>query len=322
MDNKIRKHTIDISEAPEDWQPQWIIENIWQQHSVNFFAGPPKRARKSSLRRYFTACALTGEPAFGKFKTNQVGRILTMLGEDKPGAERAAISKAVMAMGYDPAILTNRLKYCSIFDFDLRSARDVEQLVVYARDEDIDFIQLDPFVEFHFADENSANEIAAVGRNLRAVARYVGLALTHHTTKPPSTIEFGQYNPRTLGEQMRGSGVLGGISDCTVGSMPVGDAKHRVRLSFEIKVPPESGEPDPFEVEIDQQTWVWALADPLEEQTIISYVSENPGCKKMEVYKALGRKWNKASAIIDDMVTAGRLLYEAPEGGKKGLYVP
>lgn len=314
MDSKIRKHTIDFSEAPEDWQPQWVIENIWQQSSVNFFAGPPKRARKSSLRRYFTACALTGEPAFGHFKTNKVNRILTMLGEDKPGAERAALTKAVTALGYDPSIIHGRLKYCPIFDYDLRNARDVEDLVKFVRDEEIDFLLMDPFVEFHFADENSAAEVAAVGRNLRALARYVGVALTHHTSKPPSNMEFGSFNPRTLGEQMRGSGVLGGISDCTVGSMPVGDAKHRVRLSFEIKVPPEGGEPDPLEVEIDQETWIWGVAEPLEKQTIVSLLEEHGSLSKERLKRLLGRNQNKATALIAEMIGSGELLYDRKIG--------
>ena len=299
-------------EAPKDYQPQWVVESIWQYQGVNFLAGPPKRARKSSLRRYLTACAIAGEDAFGIFKTQQVRRVLSMIIEDHPGTERNCIERIFEEFGYTK---TPQIDFWTPFGFQLDNMTDLHMLLDDIDTEKYDLVTIDPLIEFHNADENSASEISKVAIALRAIAEKCGVAVSHHTAKPPAGVASS--TARTLGENMRGSGVLAGIANATIDSSPAG-GPNRVKLSFEKKL---GIEPEPLEIEIDNDTWVWSPAAKLNEDMVLAVIRATPGCTRDDVVTAVHRRAHDVREIIKSLLHM-KLVAEVKKSGRPGALFP
>jgi hypothetical protein len=300
---KLREYITSWSDAPIDWEPTWIIENVWQFGALNFLAGPPKKARKSSLRRYLTACAISGKSAFGVFPVRRrVERVLSFVIEDHPGMERRAIQSILDAHGHTRA---PHIDFIRPLGFHLNNPHHLNELLALKAAEGYDLITFDPLIEFHGVDENSSSEMSQVAIALRKIMDEAGIVLIHHTSKPPS--DGPAFTSRTLGESMRGSSVLGGVFDTMIRSYFAG--KGRVKLDFEIKLPVGS-EPDAFEVEIDQDTWLWRTAAPLTEDAVLQQVRLQPGITRSELVTQLARRRSDVLKIVKVMVRNGLLREE------------
>lgn len=309
---KLREFITTWHDAPIDWEPTWIIENVWQFGALNFLAGPPKKARKSSLRRYLTACAISGKSAFGVFPVRRrVEHVLSFIIEDHPGMERRAIQSILDAHGHAKP---PHIDFIRPLGFHLDNPHHLNELLALKKAEGYDLITFDPLIEYHGADENSSSEMAAVSVALRRLTNDACIGITHHTAKPP--VDGPAFSARTLGESMRGSSILGGVFDTMIRSYFAG--KGRVKLDLEIKVPADE-EPEPFEVEIDQKTWLWSTSAPLTEDAVLQQVRLQPGITRNQLIKTLARRRTDVLKVVKTMVDNGLLREERREqDGEKG----
>jgi hypothetical protein len=309
---------IPISQAPEDWVPQWVIENIWQQNGLNFVAGPPKRGRKSSLRRYLTACALTGAPAFGRFKANKVERILSFIVEDHPGMERKALSKAISTLGYDvdPIIKQDRIVYATSPFIDLCGKQWRTEIADELNAGGYNFVTLDPLIEFHAGDENSAQDMGAVARVLRRITDKCGVAVTHHTGKGgKESKDWGSVDTRTTGERMRGSTVMPGAANVSILSSPYQSSPVLNELQFEIKTPANGIEPDPLVAKCDYDTWVWHEQLTLNEVNVCQVLGNNPGMTRADLRAHFNCKSSEVTKIVQELLDGNMITDHGKRGG-------
>jgi len=294
------------------WEPEWIIEGIWRRNAVNMYAGTPKKSRKSSMRKYLMACALTGEPAFETFKVRKIERILNILGEDDARIERRHIDTAIQHLGYDPKHYEDSIYHLEIHGQDLKSTIQTQQLLKYVVAEGYDLVNFDPLAHFHSSEENSATEMSIVLRNLHWIADKTAVNVLHHLAKPPQVINKakGDMANRTLSELLRGSSALAGGHDNLVVALPVGESYTRVRLGFENKVPPPCGQPEEMEVVIDHDTWLWKPAVLLSDQAIIDTLRDLGPLSGSKLAKELGRNKDEVLSRLRVLHEEGRVVEE------------
>lgn len=304
----LRDHLTRYADAPVDWNPSWVIRYFWQKNAVNYLCGPPKAARKSTLRRYLTACAISGYSPFGLVPVEQrVTRVLSMLIEDHPGRERKTIDTILRTVGHEAA---PHVDFLIPYGFHLNVERHVSELVKLVQEEGYDLITIDPLIEFHNADENSANEMAEVNVSLRRLAELATVLVTHHTAKPPVD---GPSRFRTVGESMRGSSAIGGAADTMVRSQKTGAG--RVKLELEGKEIPD--EFASYEVEIDQHTFLWTPATPLTEDGVLALVMERPGVTREDLQQMTSRRKGQVLSIVKTLLSR-QMLVEEKNGKEPG----
>jgi len=154
----------------------------------------------------------------------------------------------------------------------------------------------------------------AVTGTLHVLRHFCGVLAIHHTSKPPQ--QGSNFSSRTVGENLRGSSVLGGAANVTIMSRPAG--KHRVRLAFEIKTPQDE-EPEALTVEWDRETGLWGAEPPLTEDTVLAAVARQPGITRHGLVDRLARRKQDVLSIIQTLLDQG-ILYEHQQGRGKGLY--
>jgi hypothetical protein len=296
---KLQEHLLPYGDAPPDYEPEWLIEGVWQYHGVNFLVGPPKRARKSTLRRYWLACTLMGIKPFGQYEIGRpVKRALVMLVEDHPGNERKVMDAIFRASGHDGLI--PKVDFATPIGFSLNNGEHLGQLLNLVEERKYDLVIIDPLIEFHSCDENSASDMRRVALALRALAEKCCVVVIHHSSKPPLQGNmFG--SSRTVGESLRGSGVLGGIADTTIRSHAIGTHKHRIKLHFEAK---QAEEHDPVELDIDTDTWLIEPVAPLNRDAVLLALQNAGSLSRKELVETLGRRKTDVNRLIRELVEA------------------
>jgi len=88
-----------------NWEPSWVVDRLLPDYGWTLCSGKPK-VYKSFFRRYLTACLLTGETVFGEYAVKKpLTRVLSVLAEDHPGAEKRYTSEVLRSLGYDEALI-------------------------------------------------------------------------------------------------------------------------------------------------------------------------------------------------------------------------
>lgn len=313
--NTIAGHVKDAREIrrlyPEGWEPTWLLQGLTQAGAINLIMGPPK-SHKSQLRRYLTGCILTGNSAFGEFPASvEAPRVLSMVIEDHVGTEADRVNTVVRALGFtaleewaDPAPLL--LYDTKDLPFNLLSSRCVTDIIEYMRLEGVNVLSIDPFVMFHSADENKANEMSVVMESLHTIVAKTaaGIILVHHTAKPGEM--SGQ---RTVGERARGSSAVPGAIQSAILVERLNRAGYVHKLSFEMKC----AEPiPPMRVDFEWNTGLWmpedsgAVESDLREK-IQAALREHPGQYRDDLVKSLGVRASYARSIIRSMEKEGIL---------------
>ena len=302
-------------EIERGWKPEWIIEGIWRKDALNIYAGPPKVGRKSSMRRYLMACAITGEPVFGFLPTKKVERVLSIIGEDDYRIEADCIDTAIRSLGHDPNDFADSITHLVATGLSFSNRTHAKYLAEMAKP--FDLVTIDPLALFHEADENSAQEMSVVMRHIRYIIHHakVGIGLTHHTGKQPPDGN----NQRDDNEMLRGSSVIAASHDNLVRAQaPSTNARDQVVLTFQNKVPPPCGQLGALHMEIDNDTWVWSAFQQMSEEDVLKHVKAHPGIGKKEMGFATRRRLQEATKMIDKMIADGRLSYGGRSDKKDG----
>lgn len=207
-------------EFPEN--PHFIDEGLLNEGSVMVIGGPPK-SYKSFILNSLLINVATGTNAFGAFRKHagkdhpcflvpQPRRILLFeqeIGEIDLKA-RFKDTLAELSSEQSPLLLTNLYTHSTDHSLQLDKPEGVKALDKIIGEIKPDLVAFDPLIEFHTSDENDAQEMSLVLRNLdllREKHKFTSI-LSHHTKKPME----GSTGPGTP-NRLRGSSALYGKGD-------------------------------------------------------------------------------------------------------------
>lgn len=186
---------VDLQRAQPEHR--WLVDALWAEEGVGFIGGTPK-SLKSWIGLDLAVSVASGTPCLGRFRVRRPGPALVYLAEDRTDVvrerlEALAASRGLLFGGLDvlvittPAIRLDLAEHCARLEATLAEHRPR-------------LLLLDPFVRLHRADENSAQDVAAILASLRELQRRHHLAITvvHHTRKSGGS--------RQPGQALRGSG--------------------------------------------------------------------------------------------------------------------
>lgn len=284
-----------LRDLPTEYHEPWLLESIWTRSGFNLIVGEPK-SRKSTLRRYWTACALAGQPAFGKFKcVSPAKKAWLAFGEGPPEAEGAANHAAFEPFGGDSA---DRLRLRKMFDFRLENKEHVALLRDYLAGEGFDLVMFDPLLYFHDQDENDSRGMGRVCEGLLTLAEVAATVVVHHTGK----VMVGQ--ERSVAHAGRGSSTLGGAAE-TVIRVKRANMGSRHTLEFVTR-----GGEEPAKLNLLYDTlsrqWLTTEVGQLAE-AIMELVRSEPGIDKGTVVERLKKRRDAIFAEVDLLQRLGLL---------------
>ena len=191
----------------------WVIRGLLTHRSVYAIAGEPKTTK--------TWCALdlglsiaTGTPAFGEFPAViKPTAVVFVMAEDNAQAARNRLRALAKARGVDLVAtgLGANVHVLSMARLDLGRPRDLARLVAAVRKIGaIGAVVLDPLVNLHHAEENSAKEMTAIMSALRLLRDVLecSVIFVHHAMKATEASKG-----RRPGQRMRGSSSIHGAVD-------------------------------------------------------------------------------------------------------------
>ena len=221
---------VDLQQAPPEHR--WLVETLWADQGVGFIGGTPK-SLKSWIGLDLAVAVASKTPCLGHFQVRRPGPCLIYLAEDRADVvrerlEALAKARSLMLASLDvlvittPALRLDRAEHCARLEATLATHRPR-------------LLLLDPFVRLHRADENSAQEVAAILASLRELQRRHHLAITvvHHTRKSGGS--------RQPGQTLRGSGDFHAWADS---ALYLTHEKAGLRLTIEQRAAP-APEPKP-----------------------------------------------------------------------------
>ena len=191
----------------------WAVQGLLTSTGVFAIAGEPKTTKTWAALELGMAIA-TATPAFGEFRAvGQPRPVVFFMAEDTAQSARNRIRALAKGRGIDldATGLGDNIHVRSLGRLNLTSPRDVARLLAGVRDiGKIGALFLDPLVNLHTAEENSAKEMTQVMgalRNLRDILE-CPVPFVHHSTKASE-----QSKGRRPGQRMRGSGSIHGAVD-------------------------------------------------------------------------------------------------------------
>lgn len=189
---------------PEDFI---IAEGILNKGSIMFIGGPPK-SYKSFILNSLIENLCTGSPLFGiaRFPISKPQRVLMLEQEIGYLDLQARMKQTLTSMPTgEQGLLKDNLSIISCdhnyeFSTDL-GTRNVETAIIATNP---DIVALDPFVEFHTEDENSAQAMMKVFHRIDRLREKYGVTIiiTHHVMKTQRD------DPRQGPSLLRGSGTI------------------------------------------------------------------------------------------------------------------
>ena len=277
-------------EAPESWEPSWLVKNLIQTEALNIIAGHPK-SHKSMLRRYLVACMVSKSPAFGLFEAGSpLTRALVLLSEDHPGAERGMIDGILREQGF-PDEEPRPIDFAQPFTFDLKQATHIKRLIALVKKKGYNLVTYDPLVNFSTAVENSNEEMGMIGKHLHWVARETGAAalMVHHSPKIPG---------QSVLQQIRGGGSLAGAANVAmvVEKFEQGN-RHRIR-----RIAKSAPDDEVLNLWLDVGgSWIWSVDDQLTQAKVLEVLREHPKSTTPELAKILGRRKGDVAKKLGEM---------------------
>lgn len=215
--------------------PSWLVQGVWPEECIGFIAGPAK-SFKSFMALEMAYSIATGADFLGRFKVPVAQKVLLIQQESSRAAFQTRLSHMAKRMGDAPNlyIVSNR-------NMHIENEVDLEKLEAEIASIEPSLVILDPLRSFLKGDENSAQVVGEVVRNLRRIRDdlHTGVAVIHHTTKQNS-------------REMSGSGALYGAAEAMMYVVRTEDREAlKSRATLELK---ESDAPDPFYVMLDSET--------------------------------------------------------------------
>ncbi len=296
----------DLMTLPHTYTEPWLLDHIWTRNGFNLLVGAPK-SRKSTLRRYLTACTLAHAPAFGRFCCRDtVQRVLVVFGEGRVAAEGALQHRACDAFG-----LTSRpISLVKPMPFHLENPNHFLELQALIAGDGYDLIVFDPLLYFHGQDENDALGMGRVCQALIALSEHAAVVVVHHTGKAQAGAP-----DRPVSHRGRGSSALGGAADTILELSRTGKSTHRLEFSTR-----GADEPDTLDLTYNGDSGLWTIGDDPLQAAIVTQLQANPGLTGSDLARALGRRKADVLERLKSLVGTGILTTSSPENGHGNCY--
>ena len=290
-----------LADLPREYREPWVLESLWTRSGFNMIVGAPK-VRKSYFRRYLMACAMSGQPALGRFPCRDtVKRALVCFGEGPKAAE----SSANYAIGDSLAVkdIGHRVKVVKPFGFHLDNRQSRADLLALIDGEGFDLVVFDPLLYFHSQDENDASGMSLVCAGLIELAEKACIVVVHHTGKAqPGAPE------RPVSHSGRGSSALGGAAETLVDFSRVGTTNtHHARFMTR-----GGQEPENLTITYQTESGMFSAGESDLDQAIIAAVEKEPGISGSKLAQIIGRR--KLTVLERVKVLVGTHLSQVWDG--------
>ena len=215
---------VDIERSPPEHR--WLVEALWAEQGVGFIGGSPK-SLKSWIGLDLAVSVASATPCLGQFRVRRPGPALVYLAEDRLDVVRERLealtaARGLLFGGLDVLVITTPAMRLDLAEHGRRLQATLE--IHQPR-----LLVLDPFVRLHRADENSAQEVAAILASLRELQRrfHLAIAIIHHTRKNAGA--------RQMGQALRGSGDFHAWADS---ALYLSHEKNGLKLTIEQRAAP------------------------------------------------------------------------------------
>jgi len=220
-------------------KPPYIIdENLLHEKGLMFIGGPPK-AYKSFLLNSLCYHLTTGTNLFGAFRShanhtqaaflvNSPKRVLLFEQEIGEFSLKDRLKPLADSLADEQQALFLDSLYVHSCDRSLRLDQEPKEIEAVIAKVKPDIVCLDPLIEFHHREENSASEMQQVMRGLDYLRDKYGVAIivTHHCGKP---------GDRLGADQLRGSSAIFGKGDSYIMLSVHNRASGIIRLEFVVR---------------------------------------------------------------------------------------
>ncbi|MGD8863804.1 MAG: AAA family ATPase [Myxococcales bacterium] len=240
---------VDLQRSPKE--QRWLVDALWAEQGVGFIGGTPK-SLKSWVGLDLAVAVASGTCCLGHFRVRRPGTALVYLAEDRLDVVRERLEALAAARTLLLATLDIRVITTPALRLDLDAhCRRLEATLADNRPR---LLLLDPLVRLHRADENNAQEVAAILATLRELQRRFQLAvvLVHHTRKTIGS--------RQIGQALRGSGDLHAWADS---ALYLSHEQAGLRLTIEQRAAPA---PDPCYIRLASRPPHPVLTAPEQDQ--------------------------------------------------------
>jgi hypothetical protein len=195
--------------ARESADPEWLVDRLVPSQGFVLLSGAPKISLKTWFLKAVGLAVSTGNTVGPLVPVNKQGlNTLAILQEGalKPSGRRFDMLSKGMAIDIEQATkfyVGHRVKNLFLDD-----PTQVENLLDWCLDKEIQLLLLDPLAQVFRGDENSAQ---AIGKVMHAIKRFVDEKITvicsHHLSKNSNDVQ------RDIDADIRGSSALAGAYD-------------------------------------------------------------------------------------------------------------
>jgi RecA-family ATPase len=288
---------VDLQRAPPEHR--WLVDALWAEEGVGFIGGNPK-SLKSWIGLDLAVSVASGTPCLGRFRVRRPGPALVYLAEDRTDVvrerlEALAASRGLLFGGLDVLVITTPAIRLDLAEHCAR----LEATLVEHRPR---LLLLDPFVRLHRADENSAQEVAAILASLRELQRRHHLAITvvHHTRKNGGS--------RQPGQALRGSGDFHAWADS---ALYLSHEQAGLRITIEQRAAPA---PEPFFISLADKPPHPIVSDPapdsspsLQDRILDSLRRSQEPISRTALRSLLGVQNRRLGEALEKLETLGRV---------------
>ena len=287
---------LDVADA----KPRWLVQDLWAESGVGLIGGTPK-SLKTWVGLELAVSVATGTRCFDQYPVGIAGPALVYLAEDRlcmvrERLDALCLRRSVSLDALDVHVIT-------VPSLRLDRETDLQRLDVTVAQLAPRFLLLDPFVRLSRADENNAQEVAAILAALRDMQRRhdVAVAIAHHTRKNGRAAQHGQ--------TLRGSGDFHAWSDSALYLVHVKDA---LRVTVEHRSAPA---PSPFRLQLTGQPpkltmlpdIVTDIPKPLEERVVRALQASDSPLRRAALRTSLAVNNNKLGEVLVRLERSGRI---------------
>ena len=218
-------------------ETDWLIDGIVERGANGFLCAVPKGGKSWAAIDIAISLA-TGSEWLG-FRVPRAAKVALISREDNPALTSWRLRHLSMGKANASRDLLNANLYVNSRaqtpELMLDNPEQVENLKDALKRRGIEFAIFDVFNVMHAADENDAQEMRAVLRELSRIQAEVGcgIAVVHH---------FNKLDGGTMTQRLRGSSAIAGWAEWLIGISMAEEERKIRRMDFELKAdcPPDS----------------------------------------------------------------------------------
>lgn len=296
----------------EDQAPRWLVDPLWGDSSVGVIGGAPK-CSKTWLGLDLALSVATGTACLGRYAVPRPGPVLVYLAEDALATVRQRVAGIARHRGLELATVDVHVITAPTLQLDREPHRG--RLFETTQRLRPRLLLLDPLVRLHRADENNAQEMAALLAYFRSLQRQLDLSvvLVHHTRKNAAP-------GVAAGQGLRGSSDLHAFGDS---NLYLRRTREHLVLSSEHRAAPA---PPPVSLQLvatdADQTHLEVIDEPrdrtghgLEEQ-VLDVVAPGMVLTRTQLRDHLGVKNERLGQALETLERTRRLC-RTPSGWRR-----